>query len=151
MKPYGMLMELGFWCVYQLILCFTCSAQVAEGALSSGPASAINAGWALNWLVYELVLALSQMHTHKSTPNNPSFNVHVSGMQSQTVDTLRCNRQGRGRCDHLNARRRTITRLQQEKNGKEQDMCSKTSGDVKPFMTFMNVNLFKRARTDNEP
>ena len=72
-------------------------------------------------------------------------------MQSQTVATLRCNRQGRGRCDYLNARRRTARRMQSEHFIVERlpaNAQKKVTGvhqEIKPFVNFMNVNLFKRA------
>lgn len=80
--------------------------------------------------------------------------------RSQTVATLRCNRQGRGRCDYLNARRRTARRMQTEQlildhlptNGQRQ--VTSVNHEVKPFVNFMNVNLFKRGNSgsyDNEP
>ena len=67
-------------CVHQLFTLFfnpfppPCSVQVAEGGLSSGPASAINAGWAMNLIsIRACACAASsntprQIRTHKSTP-----------------------------------------------------------------------------------
>jgi len=72
--------------------------------------------------------------------------------RSDTVTTLRCNRQGRGRCDHTNACRRTATRnrmLQLQMADKQNDKkrtekATKASDVDQPFVNFMNINLMKR-------
>jgi len=68
--------------------------------------------------------------------------------QSMTAATLKCNRQGRGRCDYLNACRRAADRRRAEQLALAlvpRKPARTNYRNIVPFVNVMNAGLLKRA------
>ena len=130
------------------------SAQVVGALRSGGPAFAINAGYCTGRGVGLFFFKLLQDSKdnidscicHKACICNALDLLSVS--QSVTAATLKCNRQGRGRCDYYNACRRAASRRQAEQIALA-EIPKKPArtyySNLQPFVDFMNAGLNKHA------